>query len=368
MKKIRIRVERVYEVPLWLRIVIPIIAILVALSIIAIIFLIQGINPIIAYAEIFHDAFLTTYGIKFNVVKLIPLLLCSLGLSVAFKANVWNIGAEGQLLMGAIAATWIALFKLKGYPSYIVIPAMYVLGFIFGALWALIPALLKAKFEVNEIITTLMMNYIAMKLVLFLIYGPWRGTTTWKYPITDEFPAEAQLPLIPGTLIHWPSLLIALILVPVIYLFLKRTKIGYEISVFGLNPNAARYAGINKTKVLVIVMLISGGLAGIAGVGEVAGIHHRLRYPSSISSGYGYTAIITTWLAKLNPLLLLPTTFFFGGLLVGGDVIKIDLRLPSSVVYLFNGLILTSLVSSDILLRYRIRLLVVGEEDDKCHS
>jgi len=263
--------------------------------------------------------------------------------------------------MGAVASTWIALFKLKGYPSYIVIPIMYLAGFVFGAIWALIPALLKARFGANEIIVTLMMNYIAMKIVEFLIYGPWRGSTTWRYPITDEFPQSAWLPLIPGTLIHWPTLLIALIAVPLTYILLAKTKIGYEIRVFGQNPEVARYAGISKTKILIITMLVSGGLAGIAGVGEVGGIHHRLRYPQTISAGYGYTAIITTWLARLNPVILLPVTFFFGGLLVGGDVIRIDLQLPVSVVYLFNGLILISLVSSDILLRYRIKIIRRGE-------
>lgn len=361
MNKIRIKIERVYEVPLWLKITVPLLSILIALTIAAIIFLLQGVNPIHAYFEIFHDSFLTKHGLKFSIVKLIPLLLCSLGLSVAFKANVWNIGAEGQLLMGAVASTWIALFKLKGYPSYIVIPIMYLAGFVFGAIWALIPALLKARFGANEIIVTLMMNYIAMKIVEFLIYGPWRGSTTWRYPITDEFPQSAWLPLIPGTLIHWPTLLIALIAVPLTYILLAKTKIGYEIRVFGQNPEVARYAGISKTKILIITMLISGGLAGIAGVGEVGGIHHRLRYPQTISAGYGYTAIITTWLARLNPIILLPVTFFFGGLLVGGDVIRIDLQLPVSVVYLFNGLILISLVSSDLLLRYRIKIIRRGE-------
>ncbi len=360
MKWIKIRLERVYEAPIWLQIFVAIFSLAVALMIAAFIFLAHGIDPVSAYAKIFHDSFLTEHGIEFSIVKLIPLLLCSLGLIVAFKANVWNIGAEGQLLMGSVAATWIALYGMKGYPSWLIIPSMYLLGFLAGALWAFIPAILKAKFEVNEIIATLMMNYIAMKIVEFLIYGPWRGATTWRYPITDEFPIEARLPLIPGTSIHWPTLLISLALVPLVYLLLKETKIGYEINVYGLNPEAARYAGINKTKVLAFVMIISGGLAGLAGVGEVAGIHHRLRYPWTISCGYGYTAIITAWLARLNPLVLLPVTFFFGGLLVGGDVIRIDLQLPISVVYLFNGLILLSLVSSELILRYRIKVTLVG--------
>ncbi|RLE90145.1 MAG: ABC transporter permease [Thermoprotei archaeon] len=356
--ELKIRVERSSLTSRFTEAMVSTLSVAISLIIAAAIFTYQQIDPIIAYKEIFLSAFGSFDGITYTIVKMIPLLLCGAGLIVAFKANVWNIGAEGQLLLGAIVATWIALFSLKTAPHYISIPTMFALGFIAGGLWALIPAILKIKFNVNEVLTTLMMNHIASKIVEYLIYGPWKGKAAWGFPQTDIFPTNTCIPCIPNTRIHYATLIIAISSALIISILLSRTKIGYEIRVFGIKPEVARYAGISSSRVIILSMLISGGLAGIAGVGEVAGLHHRLRYPWAISSGYGYTAIIVAWLSRLNSIAIVPVSFLLGGLLVGGDTIQVVFRLPVNVIHIFNGLILLCLASGEILLKYRFKIEV----------
>ncbi len=353
---ISLRIERRAYAPLWLRIGIPLLSVLLSLMIAALMFHLEGIDPLTAYRIIFLSSFGSPKGLSYSVVKMIPLLLCGVGLILAFKANVWNIGAEGQIIVGAIAATWVALFLVPNAPSYVVIPLMFIMGFLAGGLWALIAGILRGKFNVNEVIVTLMMNHIASKITEYLIYGPWMGKTTWGFPESDPFSESAHLPLIPGTYIHYPTLIIAVIAALLSAVLLSYTKPGYEMKVLGLNPEAARYAGISYVRTIALVMFLSGGLAGIAGVGEVAGLHHRLRYPWAISSGYGYTAMLVAWLSRLNCLVAIPVSFLLGALLVGGDAIQISLNLSVNIVYIFNGLILLCLAGGEVLTRYRIRL------------
>ena len=281
-------------------------------------------------------------------------MICGVGLAIAFKALVWNIGAEGQLLMGAVAATWVALYAIPDAPTVVLLPCMFVAGFLGGAIWGIIPGILKAKLRANEVITSLMMVYIASELVNYLVYGPWKGAGEWGFPYTTKFPPSAQLPRLLDTRIHYPTLILALLLAVLVYLLVMRTKLGYEIRVTGENPEAARYAGMSYFKTVVLVMLISGGLAGLAGVGEVAGIHHRLRYPQGISPGYGFTAIIVAWLGRLNPLAVILTSLLFGGLLVGGDAIQVALGLPVATINIFNGVILFFVLGGELLTRYKI--------------
>ena len=291
-------------------------------------------------------------GLAETVRRAIPLLLCGVGLTIAFRALFWNIGAEGQLLLGAVAAAGVALFS--GLPDVLLLPAMFIAGFFAGALWGLIPAALKARLGINDVITTLMMNYIAIYLVEWLIHGPWRGPTMRGFAYTDKFPSAATLPTISWTRIHWPTLLLGLALAVLAYLLITRTRAGFEIRVVGENPDAARFAGISGFKTTLLVMLISGGLAGLAGVGEVAGIHKMLLGPTHISMGYGYTAIIVAWLARRNPLAVIVTSLLFGIIMSGGDVIRVSLGLPFQVINLFNGLILFFLIGSELLMHYKI--------------
>jgi ABC-type uncharacterized transport system permease subunit len=331
-------------------------SLLSGLIVIAIIFLTKGINPLYAIGKIFAGSFGSLYGIKETITKAIPLILIAGGLTLVFRAKFWNIGAEGQLVLGAAAATWTGLHIGHYAPSWITIPLMLLAGFTCGALWALIPALLKVRFHINEVISTLMLNYVAAEIIKFLVVGPWKGTTKYGFPYTDDIPPAAIFKVIPGSRIHYLTLIIALVIIAALFFLLFKTRIGYEVRVIGENREAARYAGIDYTKSVIIIMLISGGLAGLAGVGEIAGIHHQLTYPEQISAGYGFTAIIVAWLAKLNPLLVIVSGIFFAGILVGGDAIQISLGLPAATVGIFNGIILFFLITGDFFMNNTIRI------------
>jgi len=321
----------------------------------SLIFLVKGINPFYAIFRIFRGSFFSLYGLKETITKMIPLLLVGTGLTLAFKGRFWNIGAEGQLLIGATIATWIALYI--GPKVNCVLPLMFIGGFIGGAFWGMIPAYLKSKLGINDIISTLMLNYIAAQFVQYLIYGPWKGKTQYGFPYTDNFPQNAILPFIKGSRIHYITLIIGLLAAIFVYFFIYRTKYGYEIRVVGENPDAARYAGMNFLKVTLFMMIISGGLAGIAGVGEVSAIHKHLTYPEQVSSSYGYTGIIVAWLALLNPLLVIFSSFFFGGILVGGDIIQTSFHLPSATINLFNGFILFSALLGIFFTEFKIKII-----------
>jgi simple sugar transport system permease protein len=325
-----------------------------AFPLIAGIFFFYGINPLLAFQRIWYGALGNPYSLSETITKSIPLILCAIGLSVAFETMFYNIGAEGQLLVGAICGTWMAL-AFPTWPAYLLIPAMFTMGFVGGALWGLGPSILKVRFGTNEVITTLMMNYIASKILEFLVYGPWRGKEEWGFPYTSKFSASAQIPTIGTTRIHYPTLLIAIFAALFIYVLIRWTKHGFEIRIVGKNPEAARYLGIDYWKAIIIVMIISGGLAGIAGVGEVGGIQHRLRV--GISPGYGFTAIIVAWLGRLHPFSTVLTALFFGGLLVGGEMIQISLGLPFGTIQIFNGIFLLSVLCGDFFLKNEITIV-----------
>lgn len=320
----------------------------------SLIFAIKGVNPFYAIQRIFQGSFGSIYGLKETITKAIPLILCGIGLVLAFRGKFWNIGAEGQLLMGATLATWVALNLGKNGQPFFVISMMFLSGFVAGGLLGLIPAFLKVKLGINEVISTLMLNYIVANFVQFLVYGSWKGKTQYGFPYTDNFPQSAVIPLIRGSRIHYITLILGVILAIFVYYFINKTKYGYEIRVIGENPDAARYAGINFLKITLIMMFLSGGLAGLAGVGEVAGIHHHLTTPDQISSGYGYTAIIVAWLAKLNPLGAIFSALFFGGILVGGDVIQTSFGFPFATINIFNGLILVFFMLGNFFIEYKI--------------
>jgi len=331
-------------------------ALMGGLTAIGLIFWMAGVNPFFAIGKIFGGSFGSRYGIKETLTKAIPLMLIGGGLAVAFRAKFWNIGAEGQLLMGAICGTWVGLNWGPRLPGFLIVPLMFGAGFAGGAFWGLIPALLKARYAVNEVISTLMLNYICSEFLVFLIVGPWKGKSKFGFPYTDDLPLHAQLALLPGSRIHYITLLLAVVSLVVLGIVVYRTRFGYEVRVIGENPHAARYAGIDFFRTTLLMMCLSGGVAGMAGVGEVAGIHHCLSYPGSISSGYGFTAIIVAWLAKLNPFYVVLSSVFFAGILVGGDAIQISLGLPSATVQVFNGILLFFLIMGDFFLKNRIGL------------
>lgn len=333
---------------------ISILAIIAALFVMAIFFVAYGVSPIRAYGAIVQGALGNWSGFSETLRRMIPLLLVGVGLTIAFRALFWNIGANGQLLLGAVAATGIALFS--GLPAPLLLPTMFLAGFFAGAVWGVIPAVLKVKLGINDVITTLMMNYIALYIVLWLIHGAWRGQSMRGYAYTNMFPLAARIPTIGNSHVHWPTLVLGVVLAVAAYIFVNRTRSGFEIRVVGENPHAARFAGISGLKTISLVMIISGGLAGIAGVGEVAGVHYQLLDPTQIAMGYGYTAIIVAWLARKNPLAVIVTSFFFGILMAGGDVIKVNLGLPFELINMFDGVIMFFLIGSELFMNYKISL------------
>jgi simple sugar transport system permease protein len=341
----------------WQSFLILVLSLIAGMLAISIVFLLGGVNPLFALAKIFSGSFGSLYGLKETMTKAIPLMLIGGGLAVAFKARFWNIGAESQLLMGAIFGAWVGLNWGPGLPSSVVVPLMFLAGFLGGSLWGTIPAFLKIRFSINEVISTLMLNYICAEFLTMLIVGPWKSPKKFGYPYTDDLPESAILSVFPGSRIHYVTLIVALVALVGLTVLLYKTRFGYEVRVIGENPDAARYAGIDFFRTNLFIMAISGGMAGLAGVGEAAGIHHYLSYPASISSGYGFTGIIVAWLAKLNPLYVVFSGFFFAGILVGGDAIQISLGLPAATVQVFNGTLLVFLIMGDFFTRNRIRLL-----------
>ncbi|TSA88134.1 ABC transporter permease [Deinococcus detaillensis] len=328
-------------------------ALVFALVVAGLIFWLAGTNPFEAYAAMLQGTVSDWSGWAEVLRRGTPLLLIGIGLTLAFRAQFFNIGAEGQLLLGAVAAGGIALFT--PLPPLLMLPTMFVGGALAGGLWAIIAALLKTRLKVNEILTTLMLNYVATYLLIYLINGPWKGKNVRGFIYSDDFPDFAQLPTLPNTQVGWPTLLLGVLLAVGLQWFLSRSTGGYELRVTGENPEAARYAGISVNSVLFKMAMITGGAAGLAGVGEVAGIHHKLLEPSQISSGYGFTAVIVAWLARGNPLLCLITAPLMGIILAGGDVLKINMNLPFRITDVFSGVILMSLIASEIFVKNRIK-------------
>jgi len=356
--RLRLRTERRQDVTPRHTILVIAGSLAAGFVVVGVVFVASGANPFYALARIFAGSFGSVYGLKETVTKAIPLILIGSGLALAFRARFWNIGAEGQLLLGAMFGGWVGLTLGPRMPGYVVVPLMFAAGFVGGAVWGMIPALFKIRLGVNEVISTLMLNYIAAEFLKTLIVGPWKGKTQQGFPYTDDLPESATFWLFPASRIHVATLTIAVVAAVLLFLIIYRTKFGYELRVIGENREAARYAGIDFLRCTVVMMAISGGMAGLAGVGEVGGIHHHLTYPQAISSGYGFTAIIVAWLAKVNPLATVLSGFFFAGLLVGGDAIQISLGLPAATVNVFNGILLAFLIMGDYFLRNRVRISV----------
>lgn len=316
------------------------------------VFAAYGVGPLEAYGTLLEGTLYDRQGLAEVLRRTIPLLLIGSGLTLAFRVSFFNIGAEGQLLLGAAAGGAVALFLPA---SALSLPLMFLAGAVAGGLWTLPAAWLRARVDVNEILTTLMLNQVAGYLVIYLVNGPWRGENVQGFTYTDEFPELARLPHLGDTLVHWPTLVLGVVLAVALQVLLTRTPLGYELRVVGASPRAARYAGMPIPRVVLLTGLLSGGAAGLAGVGEVAGIHYRLLDPSQISLGYGFTAIIVAWLARGHPALVLLTAPLMGLLLAGGDLLKISLNMPFRVIDVFSGLMLMCLIAGESLARYRLR-------------
>jgi len=319
----------------------------------AFLFLWVGVNPFHAYIEIFKGAFGSPYNFSEVLVRATPLILCGLSVMVAGKMLIWNIGAEGQLVMGGVAGAGVALFLSPHMPAHMVIPAMILAGFLGGSTWGLIPGFLKARFGVNEIITSLMLNYVAIFWLEHLYFGPWRDPAGRGFPGTAILPDLSWFPRFFGTRVHL-GLIIGLAAALLIWLVLDYTRWGYEIRVAGANIKAAQYARMNITRNILWIMMISGGLAGLAGICETAGIHYRLQ--KGLAVGNGYVGIIIAWLGGLRPGSIVLISILLGGLMVGGDQVQISIHVPSAISMALEGAILFCVLGGQVFQDYSLHI------------
>ena len=329
---------------------IPIVSVLLALAVCGIFIAANGMNPFPVYKKMFTGAFGTYYGLTETLVKTIPLLLCGLGVAIAYRISVWNIGAEGQFAAGAMAATAVTIY-FPNMPGILIIPSMILFSIAAGGIWGLLTAIPRTYFQVNELVTSLMLNYVALLAMDYFVFGPWKDPKGMNFPGTPVFTDAQSLPVLGDTRLHL-GLLFGIIAIVLYGFFIKYTRWGYELRLIGANSEAAKNAGIRISRHILLVMLISGGLAGLAGMAEVSGVTHRLMY--GISPGYGYTAIIVAWLAKLHPVGLIVSSFLFGGLIVGGYSVQ-TIGLPSSISEMLQGAILFFLIAGGTINKFRLR-------------
>ncbi len=324
-------------------------AVAVSFLVVALLMLLVRVNPIEAYTALIRGSFGSLYGIGETLVQATPLLLAGLGIAIAFRGGMWNIGAEGQLLLGAIGATIAGLY-LPEMPAIIRLLLVMLAGIALGALWGAVPGYLRARWGVNEIVTTIMMNYLAIFLLSYLVNGPMKDMSRVPpQPQTARFPPSALLPkILPPTRTH-AGILIALMATAAVWVVLRRTSLGYEIKAAGSNPAAAQYGGIRTVFTGTLAMVLSSALAGLAGMSEVSGIHHRLL--EGISPGYGYIAIAVALFGRLDPVGVVLSSLFFGALLVGAEAMQRAVGVPVATVYLLQGLVLIFVLARRLLQR-----------------
>jgi ABC-type uncharacterized transport system permease subunit len=351
-----LRLEPRTDAPRWFAGAMTVAAVAFALLVSGLIIWLVGGDPVRSFAHILVAAFGSVGVISDTLVKATPLILTGLACALAFRMRLWNIGAEGQFLLGAWGASAIVLAPIlpAGTPAIVVIPVMMLAGAIAGGLWGFIPGILRARLGVSEIIVTLMLNYVALAWVQYWVFGPW---SKGGFQETAGFPPEAWLPRLTdfaetfpilGGLTTHLGLVFGLVAATIMWTALERTRWGYEIKLIGDSPAAARYAGIDIKRKIVVVFVISGALAGLGGMSEVGGVVHKLQ--DHISPGYGFTAIIIAYLARFGPFRVIVASILFGALILAGREIQ-----PSGVPAMIQGIILFSLIGSDVLIRYRVR-------------
>lgn len=343
----------------------PLIAVALTLAGSLVLFALLGKSPLEGFKVFFIYPMRDLYSISEVLLKATPLMLISVGLAVGYRANVWNIGAEGQYILGAIFATGVALY-FQGVSSMWVLPAMLVAGALGGALWSAIPALLRTRFRANEILVTLMLVYIAQLTASWLVHGPWKNPEGFNFPATYMFDDSALLPiLIEGTRLNI-AFLIALSALCVGYVFVQRSFYGYQMQVAGQAEAAARYAGYSAKRTIWIGLLAGGLAAGIAGMTEVAGPMGQLT--ESISMNYGFAAIIVAFVGRLNPVGILFASILMAMLYLGGEQAQQYMNLPSSISKVFQGMLLFFLLAADLFIGYRLRFsnnLIFGKSSWK---
>ena len=329
----------------------PLLALLITVLLGVLLFSLLGKDPVRALQMFFWEPIKSTYALGELVVKATPLLLIALGLAVCFRSNVWNIGAEGQYIMGAVCASGVALLAEKDTGSWIVL-AVILAGVLGGMLWAGITALLRDRFNANEILVSLMMVYVAVQVLGLLVYGPWKDPLGYNFPQTKNFDAVTRIPRLMDGSRMTIGVLFALLGVGAVWVFLFRTRAGFAQQVGGLAPAAARYAGFSARQALWTALLVSGGMAGLAGALEVAGPIGQLT--PYVPAGYGFAAIIVAYVGRLHPVGLVFSSLLMSMFYIGGELAQSRLGLPKSLTGVFQGLLLFSLLACDTLVNYRL--------------
>jgi ABC-type uncharacterized transport system permease subunit len=329
----------------------PVLALVLTALITGAIFAGMGRPPVLTVTTFLITPLLAPGGWEALLVKAAPLVLMGVGLSIAYRANVWNIGAEGQYILGALAAGGLAL-ALPDAPGWAIYPALMLAGLLGGVAYALLVAWLRTSFNANEILTSLMLTYVAQYLLLYLVTGPWRDPEGFGFPQTALFSDAASGPrLIEGSNLHL-GLVVAPLIAIAAWVLLNRSVLGFQLRVFGQAPRAARFAGFNETRLIWLAMAISGGLAGLAGMFEVTGTQGQLTI--NLGPGYGFTAIIVGFLGRLNPLGVIPAGLLLALTYLGGDAAQMNLGLSNAITGIFQGILLFCLLGSDVLITHRL--------------
>ena len=353
-----LRFEKRAAPPWYFRVLNPVVCIVLALACCGVIVAAQGFAPLEVYSRLFKNAFGSSFSLLESILQAIPLIFCGLGVSVAFRMSLNNIGAEWQYAMGAFAATGVALF-CPGIPENLVLPCMILAGFLAGAAWAMVAVVPKITLGVSETIVTLMCNYIALLFVNYWCYGPWRDRTGNNMPYSPIIPEAARFQTFGSSRLH-TGLILAVVMALLVFLFYRYTTRGYQMRVIGHNPMAARYAGLKVKGNILLAMAISGGLAGLAGVAQIGGVVFRLE--PDLPNSAGYTAIIIAYLSGLNPFVILLVSILFGGLTQGGFSLQI-MGISSKVVTMIQGAILLFVLGGEIFTRNRLVLVKRSAEE-----
>jgi general nucleoside transport system permease protein len=349
----RLRIVKREPLPGWARIVIPIAAVVATLILSSIPILIAGGELWKSYFYLFYGALGTRFNLLETFVKASPLLLTGLAVAFAFRAKFWNIGAEGQLLAGALTATALGI-SLKSLPAFMVLPTVIVAGFLAGGLWAFIPAILKTKLKVDDVVSSLLLNYVMIHIMGALLFGPLQQPGS-SWPRSSEIIAAAKYPiLLPRSRFHL-GILIALLAVLVIWFINNKTTFGYQNKAVGVNLRAARFGGIRTNAVILWTALISGGLAGLAGVGELCALQYRLIM--DISPGYGYSGIVIAMLGNLHPVGVLFSSLFFSIIIVGAQTMSRMTGVPVYIAEVIQGMALMIMLIFLLFTEYRVKVV-----------
>lgn len=349
----RIKLEKRREPSMAMLVITPVASVLLTMLIGIVVFDLIGIKGFRAVVDIFLSPLLNSYKWQDVALKAAPLIIIALGLSVGNRAQVWNIGAEGQYVIGALCAAGVGIgFGATG--GFFVVLLMILAAILGGAIWAAVPAILRTRFNVNEILSSLMLTYVALQVLGYLVGGPWKDPNGRNFPATAPLADSQSLPVWPGSTVHL-GVLVALILPFVFWVIMARSEFGYQVRVVGSSPIAARHGGFDAKRTIWATLTLSGAMAGLAGGLEFAGVLHKIDL--GFPSGYGFTAIIVAFLGRLNPLGCLLAGTVLAVTYVGGQMAQTSVHIPNSTAGIFQAMMLFFILASDILVRYRVRLV-----------